>query len=260
MLRTLEEQASLDNTIIIVTSDNGMPFPRAKTTLYDWGVRVPMVIAWPERWAGGRVVNDLVSHTDFAPTLLDLAGVPVPPVMTGRSLEPILRSTQDRRVEPGRESVFFAIERHTWCRPDGLPYPSRAVRSHEYLYIRNYEIDRWPAGDPDFDSPHQGYFGDVDNGPTKSFMLTPASRSGFAESFALSFGKRPGEELYDLRTDPDQAHNVAADPGYSEVKRKLAEELERYLKETEDPRVSGESPWDDYPYYFGEFAPANGGR
>ncbi len=254
MLQLLEQTGELDNTLIIVTSDNGMPLPRSKTTLYDWGVRMPLAISWPRRIPGKRKVEDFVSHPDFAPTLLELAGVEVPAEMTGRSLLPILFSEREGRVEAGRNRVFTAIERHTWCRPGGRPYPSRAIRTYEYLYIRNYEPDRWPAGDPDFDSPHQGFYGDVDRSPTKSFMLERAHQTSFPREFEWGFGKRPAEELFKIEGDPYQIVNLAEDPQYSEIKQSLRRQLDEHLIQSEDPRARGESPWDSYRYYFRDYA------
>ena len=248
MIEALDKAGELDNTIIVVTSDNGMPFPRAKTTLYDWGTRMPLAIRWPESVPAGRTVDDLVSHTDFGPTFLEAAGLPVPEMMTGRSLLPVLTSDSEGRVDPSRDRVFTAIERHTWTRPNGAPYPSRAIRTPDYLYIRNYEPDRWPAGDPDLDAAPQGFFGDVDACPTKTFMLEPPIKQKFPREFELSFGRRPAEELYKIADDPGQVNNLAADPAYAETREKLSQALASHLAEAGDPRSRGESPWHYYPY------------
>ena len=253
MLAMLEEAGELDNTIVVVTSDNGMPFPRAKTTLYDWGVRMPLAIRWGDGAPAGRTVDDFVSHTDFAPTFLEAAGLPVPEEMTGRSLLPILQSDAQGQVESERDFAVTSVERHTWCRPDGAPYPSRMIRARDYLYIRNYEPDRWPAGDPDFDSPHQGFYGDIDNCPTKTFM--EENREQFPNEFELCFGKRPAEELYRPADDLGQVNNLADDPAHAKAKADMARRLDEYLAATDDPRSRGESPWDDYPYYFGDLDP-----
>ncbi len=248
MIEALEKTGELDNTIIVVTSDNGMPFPRAKTTLYDWGVRMPMAIRWPEKVPGGRRVDDLVSHADFAPTFLEAAGIPVPDMMTGRSLLNVLTSAKGGRVDPSRDRVFTAIERHTWTRPNGAPYPSRAIRTADYLYIRNYEPDLWPAGDPDLDAEPQSFYGDVDRCPTKTFMLQEPNKRKFAREFDLSFGRRPAEELYKVAEDPGQINNLANHPNYADTHKELSDALAAHLEETGDPRSRGESPWDYYPY------------
>jgi len=253
LLKIVEEKGELDNTLIVVTSDNGMPFPRAKCNLYDYGTRMPLAVRWAARVKGERVVDDFISHTDFAPTFLDAAGVEVPKEVTGRSLMNILLSDKSGRVDRKRNQVFTASERHTWCRPNGVGYPSRAIRTHRWLYIHNYEPDRWPAGGPDFQSPHQGSYGDIDNSPTKTYMMQHKDDSNVAPLFRLAFGKRPAEELYDVGKDPAQIHNLAAEPAFAKVKRKLRNQLERYQRDTEDPRVEGKSPWDHYPYYYKDY-------
>lgn len=255
MLRMLEEAGELDNTIIVATSDNGMAFPRAKANLYDWGVRMPLAVRWGEKVPGDRVVDDFVPLTDLAPTFLEAAGIEPPEQMTGRSLVSLLQSGKSGRVEADRDQVVTAFERHTWCRPGGKTYPMRAIRTHDFLYIRNYEPDRWPAGDPEFDSPHQGVYGDIDRSPTRAFMLEHQNDPEFKDLFELAFRKRPGEELYDAKADPGQMKNLAESPEHAETKAELAERLAAYLRKTDDPRQRGESPWDDYPYYFGKFAP-----
>ncbi len=252
MLTMLEGAGELDNTLIVVTSDNGMPFPRAKTTLYDWGVRMPLAIRWGDRIPGGKTIQSFVHHQDFAPTFLEAAGLPVPNAMTGRSLVPLLSDPDGQ--DPGwSDFTVTAIERHTWCRPNGAPYPSRMIRTKDFLYIRNYEPERWPAGDPDFDSPHQGVYGDVDKGASRTFLLENKDR--FPKEFELCFGKRPAEELFEVSTDPGQIRNLADDPAFEERKQELKARLDGYLAATDDPRSRGESPWDDNPYYFGDFDP-----
>jgi uncharacterized sulfatase len=253
MIRLLEQRGILDNTVVVVTSDNGMPFPRAKTNLYDYGTRMPLAVRWPAKVKRGRVIDDIVSLTDTAPTFLQAAGLDVPAEMTGRSLLGVLLSDKSGRVDPSRNRVFTAIERHTWCRPNGVGYPSRAIRTYRWLYIRNYAPDRWPAGDPDFDSPHQSIYGDIDNGATKTYMIEHKNDPKVQPSFELCFGKRPAEELYDVIKDPDQVRNLAADPAFARVKRKMLRQLERYQRDTKDPRITGKSPWDRYPYYYGDF-------
>ncbi len=253
MIALLEEAGELENTIIVVTSDNGMPFPRAKSTLYDHGVRMPLAICWGRQVKPGRVVDDLVSLTDLAPTFLEAAGLPVPAEMTGRSLLNILRSDKAGQVDPTRDRIFTALERHAWSRPDGATYPMRALRTAAWLYIRNYEPQRWPMGDPDFVSSHMGFYGDVDDGPTKTYMIEHQEDPAVATLFQLSFGQRAAEELYDLAKDPCQLRNLAADPAVAEVKQRLRDQLERHLCQTNDPRMQGKAPWDQYPYYFKDY-------
>jgi len=249
MIARLEEIGELENTLVIVTSDNGMPFPRAKTTLYDWGTRMPLAIRWGKRIPPGRRVDDFVCHTDFAPTILEAAGIEVPEVMTGRSLLPILDSEKEGEVDPSRDRVVTATERHTWCRPDGATYPVRALRTRDYLYIRNYEPDRWPTGGPEFLSSNRTTHGDVDACPTKTFLLDPKNRRRYAKQHHLCFGKRPAEELYAVADDPSQVRNLADEPEFAKVKERLAAELTSHLTRTGDPRVRGEDPWQGYIYH-----------
>jgi uncharacterized sulfatase len=249
IIEILSACRELDNTLIVVTSDNGMPFPRAKCTLYDWGVHMPLAIRWGNRVRGGRVIDDFVSHIDFAPTFLEAAGIAPPPGIAGRSLLPLLDSGASGIVDPRRDRAYTALERHTWCRPDGATYPMRALRTRNSLYIRNFTPDRWPTGGPDFVSSNKTFHGDVDGGPTKDFMLAPATAKRYARQFQLCFGKRPAEELYDVARDPSRIQNLAEDPAYGNELRRCRSELEAYLRQTGDPRVEGRDPWQGYIYY-----------
>src|SRR5262249_1017937 len=144
IVQTLERLGELDNTLIIVTGDNGLPFPRAKANVYDAGTRVPLAIRFPGTPPPGSVVDAFVSLTDPGPTILEAAGLTVPTTMTGRSLMPLLRGES----QAGRDRVFVERERHAHVRQGNLSYPVRAIRTAEHLYIRNFRPDRWPAGDP----------------------------------------------------------------------------------------------------------------
>jgi len=134
------------------------------------------------------------------------------------------------------------------ARRNTLGYPMRAIRTAKWAYIRNYEPDRWPAGDPDFNAPPQGLFGDVDRGATKSYLMANAETDAVRPYYLMAFGRRPAEELYDMENDPDQLHNIAADPQYMESKQLLQWQLEEYLRGHDDPRMRGESPWDSYAF------------
>ncbi|MHC4124441.1 MAG: sulfatase family protein, partial [Planctomycetota bacterium] len=255
MINTLEGAGELDNTIIVVTSDNGMPFPYAKTNLYDWGVRMPLAVRWGSKAKGGRVVDDFVSLADFAPTFLDCAGLKIPKEMTRKSIKNILLSNKSGRVDNSRDRVCTGIERHTWCRPNGVGYPIRAIRTYEWLYIRNYEPDRWPSGGPDFKPPYnkQIMYWQVDESPTKTYLLEHQNEPDIKPFFKKIFKKRPAEELYDVKNDPAQINNLADKPAFSKIKKQLREQLEQYQRQTNDPRVRGESPWDDYPFYYKDY-------
>ena len=247
MLELIDQAGQLENTLVVITSDNGMPFPRAKANLYDSGTRMPLAISWPKRMKGNRKIDDFVNLTDLAPTFLEAAGLPVPKVMTGRSLIGILASEESGIVDPKRDAVYTARERHAWCRIGGTGYPARMVRTREFLYIRNYEPDRVPAGDARMIT-NEGPHGDIDSSPTKRFMLE--HRDEYPRLFDLSFGKRPKEELYDCRKDPFQMTNLASKAEYRKVLRQLSDRLTEHLKATGDPRETiGKAPWDEWKYY-----------
>lgn len=248
----LEAAGELENTLVVISGDHGMPFPRSKSHLYDAGSRVPLGVLWPAQVPGGRKVSDLVSLVDLAPTFLEAAGLEPPEEMQGRSLLDILRLDREERVTSHRSHVIVAKERHHGLsRPDSAGYPSRALRTDQFLYIRNYEPDRWPAGDPTISSSQQ-IFSDTDDGPTKRWMIEHANDPEVRPLFRLSFDKRPGQELYDLRTDPHQMHNLADDPAYAHLKDHLSRTLTQELRAMEDPRVlGGTEKFDNYPYYVG---------
>jgi arylsulfatase A-like enzyme len=204
---------------------------------------MPLVIQWRNQVKGGRVVDDIVNHVDFAPTFLEACGLPVPSTMTGRSLLRLLKTGGAGRVETNRTETVFGRERHTPGRPGRVGYPMRAIRTQSHLYIRNYAPDRWPAGDPDL-------FSDIDGGPTKTWLLAHREDAAVKPLYALCCGKRPAEELYDVRQDPFQMRNLAADPTALRVKEELGARLKARLRETADPReVGGEVSWDQYAYY-----------
>ncbi len=247
-LATLEQAGELDNTLVIVTSDHGNPLPRSKCNLYDSGTQVPLAMRLPGLIPGGREVDDLVSLVDIAPTILEAASVEMPNVMSGRSLWEIARSAKSGLVDHSRDFVVTAFERHTIARRGGVGYPMRAIRTHKYAYIRNYEPDRWPAGDPDYNAPPQGFFGDVDRGVTKSFLMARALDPEIRPYYLMAYGRRPAEELFDIEKDPHQLRNIAADPATAEVKQQLIWRLNAYLQAHDDPRQRGATPWDEYPF------------
>jgi len=262
LLKMLEANGELDNTLVVISGDNGLPFPRCKSNLYDTGTNVPLAVCWPKFVKGGRVVEDFISLSDLAPTFLEAAGLEPTADMTARSFMNILRSNKSGRVDRKRDHVLTGKERHVVCQETGTGgYPMRAIRTHDFLYIRNFKPERWPAGTPkgyaqpidiNIARPRGTHFGyaDIDAAPTKSYMLKHRDDQKVKRLFDLAFGKRPAEELYDLAKDPDQLKNVADKPGYAKVKKKLANALMAELKETKDPRVLGKGDaFDNYPYY-----------
>lgn len=247
ILRVLEESGELEHTIVAVTSDNGMPFPRAKANLYDAGTRVPLAMMGPGIEAGQKV-DAFINLKALAPTFLDAAGAQPPEQMNSRSFLSLLHPGGE--AQSNRDFVVTGRERHAWVRENGLGYPSRAIRTEDYLYIVNFRPGRWPAGHPDarYDTNEHGY-GDIDASPTKRFMRD--YKGEYPELFEKGFGKRPAEELYALDEAPDQLHNVADSARYAEVKARMRRHLTEYLKESGDPRVldGTQASFDDYPYY-----------
>ncbi len=248
IISSLEKRNLMENTLIVFTSDNGMPFPRAKATLYDHGVRMPLICKWSNRIKPGRVVEDPVSLIDLAPTFLELAGIDVPDQMTGRSLKKLLDSKDSGKIDKNRKFVVTTFEKHCSCREKQLGFPRRALHTDEWTYIKNYEPDRWPAGGPDVLIEGWGFYGDIDPSGIKSYFTDHKDEPEIKPLFDLGFGKVPGEELYNKKDDPDMINNLATKPEYQNKLNELRQDLENYLKATKDPRIYGESPWDDYNY------------
>jgi len=248
-LDLVSKTGQLENTIIIICSDNGWQMPRGLANLYDFGTKIPLIISWPDHFKGNRVITDFVSLNDIAPTLLELASIDIPKEMTALSMVDLLFSDKSGRIDSNRNVVYTARERHAFVRRGGIGYPARAIRTDNFLYIRNYTPNRWPAGDPPL-------FGDVDahmmhySSPTKMFMLEHKKKSEIKPLFELAFGKRPKEELFDLVKDPFQLNNVANVAAYRETQVLLSKQLTDYLIATEDPRETKIAfDWDAQKYY-----------
>jgi uncharacterized sulfatase len=220
-----------------------MPFPRCKANLYEWGTHMPLVVRWPAAAEAGREISDFINFEDFAPTFLEAGGLEPLPEMTGRSFLALL--TGDTPSRPPRDRVFVERERHANVREGNLSYPCRAIRTREHLYVRNLRPDRWPAGDPE-------RYGDIDGGPSKDYMMQHRDDPAVRPLFDLAFGKRPEEELYDLKTDPGELKNVADNAEYAAVKKKLRAELGKWMSDTADPRATGGGDeFDTYDYVGG---------
>jgi arylsulfatase A-like enzyme len=264
----LERSGELDNTIVVITADNGWPFPRGKATIYEAGTHVPLAIRWPGRIVNpGRKIDRLTSLTDLAPTFLEAVGISGLPNRTGLSLMPIFEDT-NQAEKPDRSYLLTGMERHVACRDlgPGVPgggYPMRAIRSQDYLLIRNYEPDRWPMGDwksavddgssaPGFDRLAASTFvafGDCDASPSKALMVTQRNRPEITSLFDSAFRKRPAWELYKVADDHHQMKNLASVPAYAAIFEELKAELDRSLRATNDPRaIGGGAVFDRYEY------------
>lgn len=250
LIEELKAAGEYDNTLIAVSGDHGPPgFPHGKCNLYDFGTRVALAIAGPHV-RGGRVVDDFVSLPDLAPTFLEAGRVDVPEVMTARSLWPILKSDRAGQVDPARTAVFVGRERHVAMAREGhLPYPQRAIRTADHLFIINFRPDRHPLGAPyrlDSDNPPSTEeltentfvtLPDEDAGPTKAWIVNHRHDPEWKRTYKHAYGKRPREELFDLKKDPHQMHNVADDPAYAEIADQLRDRLMTELQRTGDPRL-----------------------
>ncbi|MFT5109942.1 MAG: N-sulfoglucosamine sulfohydrolase [Verrucomicrobiales bacterium] len=239
VLERLEKMGELENTLIVISGDNGMPFPRCKATLYDLGTRVPLAVRWGKRLKSGRRVEDFVNLCDLAPTMLRAAGMHPGMQMTGASLMPILLSEKAGQVDPQRTFVVTGMEKHVY------PNPSRALRTGDFLYLRNFDPAGWQMGqiegeNPKYDFAKQpwptgpGAFSfNIDPSPSKQSMRlnrnTPEAK--------LTFARRPSEELYDLKSDPAQLNNIADDPARQSTLEKLRHSLDRELRTSGDPRA-----------------------
>lgn len=245
LIDKLEEIGELDNTIIIISGDHGIPgFPRCKCNLYNMGTQVPLAVRYPGMITGGRTVEDFVNLMDLAPTFLELAGVEIPSVMTGNSLVPIFEAEGSGQIDPERTYAISGRERHVAdAREGNLPYPQRSIVTAKYKYIRNFKPERWPIG------RKSTSFKDMDSGPTKTWYNSNYCNDEYSYFIDLAFAKRPYEELYDLENDPWEVVNLASDPAYFEAKTELANKLDSVLIATEDPRVMGDCmTFDRYPY------------
>lgn len=247
-LAALEQRGVLDNTIVVVSGDNGWPFPRGKANLYDAGTRQPLAVRWPAKAKAGRVLDQFVILTDLAPTFLEAAGLKIPGDMTGHSILGLLTGEDTA----ARDAAFAERERHANVRAGDASYPCRAIRTRDFLYIHNFALDRWPAGDPE-KWKSVGSFGDIDGGPSKDFIIGHRDEEKFHTFFELACGKRPAEELYDVRKDPYELKNVAGHPDYAAAQEKLRAELQKWMSDTADPRAvnPADDAWSHYEY-FGE--------
>ncbi|MCK4751769.1 MAG: sulfatase [Bacteroidales bacterium] len=260
MLAYLEEIGELENTIVIVTSDNGMPFPRAKANSYEYGVHVPFAISFPENFPGGRIVDDPTSFADLAPTILELTGTSPEGMLpiSGKSITHILKSKKQGVVDDHKKYVFAGRERHSSSRYLNWGYPQRVIRSKDFLLIWNLRPERWPAGAPQRLKPgttdellpmygidEQGKqqsdwaFTDIDRSPTKSFIIENHEDEGIKPYFQRAHDLRPEFELFDAQNDPYCLHNLSGKSEYQEIEKEMKNALLDELKKSKDTRIVG---------------------
>ena len=270
MLDNLEERGELENTLVIVTSDNGMAFPRAKANVYEYGIHMPLAVAWPKGFSGGRHVDDLVNLIDVTATLYEATRVepPFDYPLSGRSLMNVLLGQGSGVLDPTRDAVFSARERHSSSRFNSLSYPQRSIRTHDYLYIWNLRPERWPAGTPqkfetvNYDStgeviqgalgPVNGAYHDIDACPSLSFMIEHREDDSIRPFLELAVARRPEFELYDIRVDPGCLKNLAGKVSHRALEARLANRLQAHLRATGDARIVGPNGgeiWETYPRY-----------
>ncbi|UZR97108.1 sulfatase family protein [Chondrinema litorale] len=272
MLDYLEKIGELDNTIVIVTSDNGMPFPRAKANSFEYGVHVPLSIRYPKKFPGGRTVDGPVSFVDLAPTILEMTNTSQEGMLpiTGKSMKAILESNKERDELKTDQYVFAGRERHSSSRYLNWGYPQRVIRSKEFLLIWNLKPERWPAGAPQRINPenendllpmygidengvhHSDWaYTDIDPSPSKSFIVEHHDDEAVRPYFEWAVGKRPEFELYQVSKDPFCLKNLVGKDDYQHIETEMKEVLIQKLLSTKDPRVAGDNPdlFDSYKRY-----------
>lgn len=248
MINLLEAKGMLNNTIIVVTSDNGMAFPRIKGQEYEMSNHLPLAIMWKNGIKNpGRSVEDFVSFIDFAPTFMQVSATNSDAAKNnkpqGRSLTDIFNSEKAGQVTSYRDHVLLGQERHDVGRPNEAGYPIRSIVKGDFLYIHNFEPNRWPSANPE-----TGYL-NTDGSPTKTAILN-ANRKipGQDKNWQLGFGKRGAEELYNVKKDPQCLNNLISDAVFVSIARELQTQMVKELKQQGDPRMFGKGYlFDNYP-------------
>jgi len=244
ILDMLQARGMLDQTLVVATSDHGMPFPRVKGQAYLHSNHVPLAIRWPEGIQGaGRRILDFVNFTDLAPTFLEAAGIsqlgPIMQPVSGMSLFDLFNTQASGQVNPERNRVIVGKERHDIGRPNDWGYPIRGILTSQWLYLQNFHPERWPAGNPE-----TGYL-NCDGSPLKTHILQSRRAGMDATYWELAFGKRPGKELYHIDRDEDCVINLATDSEHTLTQEHLADLLRQDLIRQGDPRILGQGAFFD---------------
>ena len=211
VLDALDASGMAENTLVICTTDHGIPFPGGKATLYDRGLGVMLILRGPDGFAGGKASDALVSHIDLFPTICDVAGIERPNWLQGESLLPLVNG----ETEEVRDALFAEKTYHVAYEPE------RCVRTHRWKYIRRFD-----------DTHPTPVLANTDDGPSKDLLL----RHGW--------GERPiaEEQLYDLVFDPNETRNMANEPAFADVLEEMRARLDNWMRETEDPLLDGPVP------------------
>jgi len=237
LLYLLEQRDELANTLVIVTADNGTSLPRAKTNMYDWGVHVPLAMMWPARVPAGRTVTDFVGFPDLAPTILEAAGLPVPPEISGRSVLATLLSTSSGRVDASRDCIVNGIEWHGNLPP--IDIAARMIRDDRFAYIVNESDTPRLGTNAAAAQPDAHYAAHAERLDVLPLLAAHPHRPELRRFLRLIKEPRPREEFYDCIADPDQLVNLADNPEFAAEKARLRDRLEAYQRRTNDPRITG---------------------
>ncbi len=255
-IEELERIGELDNTIIIVTADNGMSFPRAKANCYDSGVHVPLAICWGAKIQPSQVIETLTSGVDFFPTLMEAAGVAKKSGLSGQSLLPLMTG---KASEYTADAIYAGRERHSSARYENLGYPIRTVRSGDYLLVWNLHPERWPAGDPQemtqagvLQTMHKAYY-DIDGSPSKTYLTNNYNDAAVKPYFSAAVAKRKEYELFNLAADPACMNDLSGEASAQGTLSAMKQKLSARLLATGDTRL-GANPdiWESYPRLDGE--------
>lgn len=251
IMAVLEEAGELENTLVIVTSDNGMPMPRTKATGFDYGIHVPLAIRWGKGTGQGGVIDVPVSFADLSATVVDAAGLEVPGQFVGTSLLGVVKGG-DRVLDDDR-AVFAGRERQSASRYQNLSYPQRMMRRGDYLVIWSAEPDREPAGqgqeivNGELSAPHSAYY-DIGPSAIKRELLENRDEPYFAPFFHLAVDKRPEWQFFNVARDPECLEDLAENPAHARIFEEYKQQLTETLTDTGDPRVLGYGRvWEDYP-------------
>lgn len=251
IIAILETAGELDNTLVIVTADNGMPMPRSKSNGYDYGIHVPLSIRWSGNPNPARVIEAPVGFVDLSATIVEAAGLDIPEQFVGQSLLGLLNGEVDELDYDG--AAYSGRERHSSSRYQNLSYPQRMMRRGDYLIIWNAKPERYPAGAPrnivdgELSLPHSAYF-DIDDSMIKRELIAKRDDPYISPFFHLAVDKRPEWQLFNIKKDPACMNDLADDQRHAEVFAGYKKQLNETLLATGDPRVHGFGDlWEDYP-------------